>query len=309
MFIDDANALLERHEPLRRLTKLPEAALDDQYEDLKHQLTLLDSSCPRYDVFNVYSVLFPRLIKGSDSVITERNARAIEKRDELRKIASKAPLGAPWLTFCLEHRYSDQQRSAYLVRWNQDSRKYICTSMFDSAQKRNMIEFIPNAFEILLDTDDMFARFAFAPDLAGINSDYAKRGAEVVRICIELLNWDREDVPTMTYSDEKDKKTRRKKRQSASKKSSPTIIKFEPFLKDIVSRTHRASEDGRRSGGSAPGSWTLQELQVRCSEVRPQTRTWFNLWPPVDQAAPDWTEFGRRCEDPDWRDQDWESFE
>ena len=56
-----------------------------------------------------------------------RNDEAVAKRKALVKIASSAPSGPPWFTFCLEHRCNDQQRSGYLVRWDKEYRKYICT--------------------------------------------------------------------------------------------------------------------------------------------------------------------------------------
>lgn len=150
MFIDEAQAMQERKKPLKKLTDTSSPEIDAQHADLKQQLTLLDDSCPRYDVYNVFAVLFPKLIESDSPVAVKRNAEAIEKRTALANIASRAPLGPPWYTFCLEHRSNEQQRSGYLVRWDKENRKYICTAMFDSVRVDGMIEFIPNTFELLL---------------------------------------------------------------------------------------------------------------------------------------------------------------
>ena len=170
MFIDEAQEMQERKEPLKRFTGASDAAHDAQYDDLKQQLKLLDDKCPRYDVHNVFTVLFPKLIESDSPVAVKRNTEAIEKHNALAKIASRAPLGPPWYTFCLEHRSNEQQRSGYLVRWDKENRKYICTSMFDSVRVDGMIEFIPNAFELLLGDDDMFGGYVFGKDLVGHES-------------------------------------------------------------------------------------------------------------------------------------------
>jgi hypothetical protein len=57
MFIDEAQSMQERKEPLKKLSPSSDAALDAQYDDLKQQLALLDNECPRYDVHNVYAAL------------------------------------------------------------------------------------------------------------------------------------------------------------------------------------------------------------------------------------------------------------
>jgi hypothetical protein len=248
MFIDEAQKMQERKEPLKILTKASGSEVDAEYDDLKQQLALLDDKCPRYDVFNVYTALFPKIIESESPVVVKRNTEVIEKRDALVKIAGCAPLGPPWFTFCLEHRYNEHQRSAYLVRWDKENRKYVCTSMFDSVRVPGMVEFLPNAFEVLLGDDDVFGGCVFGKDLMGANLDSVKRGAQVVRTCIELLNWDREDVPTQTLVNPKEHKDRDKK-EGGSKKSDPTIIKFEPFLKVIRSGAHRGSGGGHASPG------------------------------------------------------------
>jgi hypothetical protein len=248
MFIDEAQKMQERKEPLKKLTDASGSEDDAQYDDLKQQLELLDDKCPRYDVYNVYAALFPTMIKADTPVAEKRNAEAIEKRNALVKIAGSAPSGPPWYSFCLEHRHSEQQRNGYLVRWDKENRKYVCTSMFDSVRVEGMIEFIPNSFQILVDGDDLFSGYAFNRDVQGANLESAERGAEVVRTCIELLNWDREDVPTQTLINHREHKGRGK-RDGGSMKSNPTVIKFEPFLKLIRSGVHRSSADGHASPG------------------------------------------------------------
>jgi hypothetical protein len=120
--------------------------------------------------------------------------------------------------------------------------------MFDSVRVEGMIEFLPNAFEILIDDDDLFSGYAFSRELEGANLESAERGAEVVRTCIELLNWDREDVPTQTLINHKGHRDIRTK-NGGSMKSDPTVIKFEPFLKLVRSGAHRGSADGHASPG------------------------------------------------------------
>src|ERR1700722_4609528 len=188
MFIDEIQAMQERREPLKKLTSpdgstpLPD---DAEYEDLQAQLKLLDDTCPRYDVHNICSVLSPKFIDADTPAAARRNAEAAEKRSDLVKIASKAPCGPPWFTFCVEHRHNDRQPNSYLIRWDEQNRKYICTSMFDSVRVQSMIEFNPNAFEILLGDDDMFGGYAFNKELDSVNLDSAKQGAEIVRTTIE----------------------------------------------------------------------------------------------------------------------------
>jgi hypothetical protein len=120
--------------------------------------------------------------------------------------------------------------------------------MFDSVRVEGMIEFLPNAFEILIDNDDLFNGYAFSRDVQGANLKSAERGAEVVRTCIELLNWDREDVPTQTLINHKEHKDIKTK-NGYSMKSDPTIIKFEPFLKLIRSGAYRGGAGGHASPG------------------------------------------------------------
>lgn len=244
MFIDEVQAMQERREPLKALTGSTSAA---EQEEMQQQLMLLDASCPRYDVYNVYSVLLPQMIASTDPFAQKRNSEVVEKRQSLLRIAAKAPLGPPWFTFCLEHRCTDQQRVAYLVRWDKEQRRYLCTVMFDSVQTRGMVEFLPNAFELRLDEDDMFGGFRSDRALSGANLECAERAAELVRTCIELLNWDREDVPTQTLLNPKAKNSA--KAADRTKKSAPTIIKFEPFLKQIREGIHRGSAGGHASPG------------------------------------------------------------
>jgi hypothetical protein len=244
MLIDLAEENQRRNEPIRALTRWMTRAGSD---NLAKQLKLLDETCPRYDVHNIYAALFPKVLGGDYAPALKRNAELIGRRDALLNITSKAPLGPPWHHFYLECRLNEEQRGGFLVRWDAENRKYDCTMMFDSVRTEGMIEINPDAFGIHLGDDDMFSRYEFARNPAVANIEGVKMAAQLIRTCIELLNWDREDVPIMTYTDEKHGKPKGKKKERTSKKSTPTIIKFEPFLKNILSRTHRASEDGRAS--------------------------------------------------------------
>jgi len=161
-------------------------------------------------------------------------------------------MGPPWFAFSLEHRLNERQRIAYLVRavdeygdsitdldlWD---RRFIVTAMFDSVRVSGRVEYNPNVCEILLNDDDEFASFRLDSTLLDANLDAAKQGAEVVRTCLQLLNWDREDVPTQTQVNAKQGKKKGRGDQNGKRKSDPTIIKFEPFLKAVRAGTHRSS--------------------------------------------------------------------
>jgi hypothetical protein len=182
----------------------------------------------------------------------------LERRNELVNLAGKAPMGPPWFAFIVEYRCNEHQRIAHLVRavdersesitdLNLWHRRFVATSIFDSVRVAGRIEYNPNAFEILLDEDDEFASSQYDPWLSGSNLDVAKQGAELVRTCIQLLNWDRGDVPTQTLVNPKQQKQKGGKKGSIArtKKSDPTIIKFEPFLKSTRAGTHRGSSGAR----------------------------------------------------------------
>ena len=249
----------ERGEQLR---KLRGDATDDEFANLQRQLALLDAKCPRYDVHNVFVALNPMLIASDSPVAVKRNSELLERRSDLVNLAGKAPLGAPWFAFSLEHRYNQQQRVAYLVRavdehgepvtdlkfWH---RRFVATTIFDSMNGSGQVEYNPNAFEILLDDDDEFASFQYDGRLLGANLDATKQGAELVRTCIQLLNWDRDDVPTQTLVNPKQQKQKsgNKSSKARMKKSDPTIIKFEPFLKSTKAGTHRSSTGAHESPG------------------------------------------------------------
>ncbi len=254
MFIDEIQAMQERGEQLR---KLRSEATDEEFANLQRQLALLDAKCPRYDVHNVFSVLNPRLIESDSPVAAKRNAELLERRNDLVNLAGKAPMGPPWFAFSVEHRSNERQRVAYFVRavdehgepvadlklWH---RRFVATAIFDSLRGAGQVEYNPNAFEILLDDDDEFASFQYDSRLSGANLDATKQGGELVRTCIQLLNWDRKDVPTQTLVNPKQQKQSSGKKggKARSKKSDPTIIKFEPFLKSARSGTHRGSGGG-----------------------------------------------------------------
>ena len=261
MFIDEIQAMQERGEQLR---KLRNDATDEEFANLQRQLSLLDAKCPRYDVYNVFSALNPALIASDNPLAAKRNAELKERRDDLLNLAGKAPMGPPWFAFSLEHRLSEWQSVAYLVRavdehsepvtnlklWH---RRFVVetSAMFESLLVSGRIEYNPNSFEILLNDDDDFASFQHDSRLSGANLDATKQGAELVRTCIQLLNWDKEDVPTQTLVNLRlqKQKSRKKDGKPRTKKSDPTIIKFEPFLKSTRAGTHRSSTGQHGSPG------------------------------------------------------------
>ena len=276
MFIDEIQAMQERGEQIR---KLRNDATDEEFANLQRQLALLDAKCPRYDVYNVFSALNPMIIASDTPVAAKRNAELKERRDDLLNLAGKAPMGPPWFAFSLEHRLSEWQRVAYLVRavdehsepvtdlklWH---RRFVVTAMFESLLGAGHVEYNPNAFEILLNDDDEFASFQYDSRLSGANLDATKQGAELVRTCIQLLNWDREDVPTQTLVNprQQKQKSRKKDGKPRTKKSDPTIIKFEPFLKSTKSGTHRSGSTGEHG---SPGEHLVKGHYINVAYARP----------------------------------------
>ncbi len=238
MLIDLAEENVRRNEPI---WEFEEQSTAGEKNCLAEQVKLLDEKCPRYDVHNVNAALFPKLISSDYEPAQKRNSEVTEKRNALLKIANTAPLGPPWDNFYLEYRFNDLQRAGYLVRWDAERRRHVCTALYESMRDAEVIELIADAFEIILGPDDLFSSYQFRHIPENMRCNVEEQ-AELVRTVIELLNWDREDVPTMTYTDEKHGKPKRKEKQRTSKKSNPTIIRFEPFLKDVVSRAHRALE-------------------------------------------------------------------
>ena len=276
MFIDDIQAMQERGEQLR---KLRSEATDEEFANLQRQLALLDAKCPRYDVHNVFSALNPTLIASDSPLAAKRNAEMVERRSDLVNLAGKAPMGPPWFAFSLEHRYSEWQRVAYLVRAVDENgepvtdlkfwhRRFVATTIFDSLNGSGQVEYNPNAFEILLDEDDQFASFQYDSRLSDGNLDATKQGAELVRTCIQLLNWDREDVPTQTLVNPKQQKQTGAKKDGKprTKKSDPTIIKFEPFLKSVRSGTHRGSSTGEHE---SPGEHLVKGHYINVTYAHP----------------------------------------
>jgi type II secretory pathway component PulJ len=275
MFIDEIQAMQERGEELR---KLHSEATDEEFANLQRQLALLDAKCPRYDVHNVFSALNPRLIESDSPVAATRNAELLERRSDLVNLAGKAPMGPPWFAFSVEYRSNERQRVAYLVRavdehgepvadlklWH---RRFIATAIFDSMRGAGQVEYNPNAFELLLNDDDEFASLQYDSRLSDGNVDATKQGAELVRTCIQLLNWDREDVPTQTLVNPKQQKNAGKKDGGANKrKSDPTIIKFEPFLKSTKSGTHRGSSSGTHE---SPGEHLVKGHYINVKYAHP----------------------------------------
>jgi len=276
MFIDQIQAMQERGEQLR---KLRDEANDEELWNLQRQLTLLDAKCPRYDVHNVFVALNPTLIVSDSPVAAKRNAELLERRNALLDLAGKAPMGPPWFSFTLEHRLNERQRIAYFVRavdergeavadlkfWH---RRFIVTAMFNSLVVSGRIEYNPNTFEILLNDNDEFASFQFDEWLSGENLETAKQGAELVRTCIQLLNWDRDDVPTQTLVNPKQNKQKKgnKGANPRPKKSDPTIIKFEPFLNSTRAGTHRGSSLGNHE---SPGEHLVKGHYINVQYAHP----------------------------------------
>ena len=206
MLIDLAEEKLRRNERTFPLTLAEMMAPPD---DIEEQIKLLDETCPRYDVNNIWQILSPDLIDTKYQPAQKRNADLREKRDSLLKIASRAPLGHPWDRFYFEFRLNDRQRAGFLVRWDAQNRRHKCSVLYESRRIPGIIELISDAFEILLSPDDMFSGYKFGRIPEGGKSSIEKE-AELVRTAIGLLNWDREDVPTKTYTDEKHEKPKEK---------------------------------------------------------------------------------------------------
>jgi len=211
--------------------------------DLTKQIELLDETCPRYDINNVFRVQFPKMVESAYTPALTRNAELLEKRATLLMIASRAPLGRPWDNFYLEYRLNDLQRGGFLVRWDAEHRRHTCTLLYDDAGNDGVIGCIPDVFEILLGSDDMFGGYSFGEIPESMRPTF-ERQAELVRTSIELLNWDRGDVPTEARTQERKGKPRKTKKRTSSKRSTPMIIKFEPFLKENISGIHRGSGIG-----------------------------------------------------------------
>ena len=227
MLIDLAEENARRNEPVIAFNEAGKAEISE----LERQMKLLDETCPRYDVHNVYTVLFPKLIQSEFPPAKKRNEDLLAKRDTLRRVAMKAPLGRPWDTFYLECRLNEQQRGGVLVRWDAENRQFLCTMMFDSLRNPGMIILANNAFRIHLNDDDMFTGHVVQPQPSVNSDEFARKLAELVRTSIELLNWDREVVPTAVRTQGKKAELNEKKTAGSSQKSDPTIIKFESFLK------------------------------------------------------------------------------
>lgn len=274
MFIDEIQAMQQRGE---QLLKLSDNATDAEWAALQRQLQLLDGKCPRYDVFNVFSTLNPNVINGDNPVAAKRNAEMCERRGDLINIAAKAPMGPPWFAFSLEHRLNERQRIAYLVRAVDENgesitdldlwdRRFVVTAMFDSVRVSGRVEYNPNVFEILLNDDDEFASYQFDTTLPDTNLV----GAEIVRTCIQLLNWDRDDVPVQVLVNRKQQKnkngTAKNGGDGGRMKSDPTTIKFEPFLKAVRTGTHRSSERGTHE---SPGEHLVKGHYINVQHAHP----------------------------------------
>jgi hypothetical protein len=232
---------------------------------LRRQLDeCLNQKCSRYDVHNVYSTLFPKVIETSPDateVVRKRNAERNEheavKAADLREVASIYMMGPAWFTWWVEYRLSNRQRIGALIRavdtsdtllridgWYKDwDHRYVVTMATDSLTVPGRIEYVPDAFEIFVDpTTELYASVQHDPWLRGKALDAAQQLAEVVRRCIELINWhpvaaaSNAPMPgqpsaggnaqTSHYQPNKAKSSRTKR----PSKSATSVIRFEPYL-------------------------------------------------------------------------------
>ncbi len=83
MLIDVAEENQRKNEPIRALTNWVTMADSD---NLVKQLKLLDETCPRYDVHNIYAALFPKVPGCDYTPALKRNAELIGRRDALLTI-------------------------------------------------------------------------------------------------------------------------------------------------------------------------------------------------------------------------------
>ena len=209
------------------------------------QLKLLDDECPIYDIHNVHRILKPDFLAPYHPNSAMRNATLAERRQKLIEIAMKAPLGPPWMRFYCELRRSEL-REGILVRWDDKNRVFIGTIITECLDA-DKLDIQWDIFRIYLDDDDHVARREVttdSPEATRINIYLM----ELVQICVGLLNWDRDDVPTEVRPDAiKKENTKKTGKGPAQSKTSPTIIKFELFLNQVLSGTHRLCSAAPRS--------------------------------------------------------------
>jgi hypothetical protein len=233
-----------------KLTKLSPEANDIEREAMEAQLRMLGEFTPSFDVWNVYSTLNPNLVLNPQpgSPAERRNTEAVEKREETLLVASKAPIYAPYNPLWFEHKYSDAQRLGYLCTFSHELEKWTVSLVFDSLYFPGGIEYIPNAFELLLGDDEMFGGYTFK-NTAEVTSnpedmEALQFGSELVRTCLQMINWVDDDPATgtqlLTLSNKKQKKSQ-SSGSRATTLSTPTIIRFEPFMK---SRKAHATANG-----------------------------------------------------------------
>jgi len=264
MFYDDAIEV--RNKPIRKLS--PDAT-DAEADEWKRQLDLLEESTPIFDVDNLFETLNPTLIEASNPAADKRNAEMVETRNEFLEHANAAPILRLWDAFWLEHKYSlTGQRLGYIVRYDLENHKYVTTMVFDSLAGNGGIHAIVDAFELLPSPDTwMFASYNFRHSSSHAtpeNDRGMKEAAEVTRSVIEMLNWRREDVPMQTTQQTPPSTSRNQPcfcgsgikwkhchgkgkggaPPPAKEKSSPTIIKFEPFLQRMKNGNHNGSGNG-----------------------------------------------------------------
>ncbi len=250
-----------------QVTKLSPEASDDELEGLQKQLRTLGEFTPRFDVWNVYSTLNPNLIQNPQpgTPAEKRNAEAVEKRQETLLVASKAPIYAPYNPMWLEHKYSDAQRLGYLCTFSPEFGKWVVTLVFDSLYRPGGIDYIPNAFELLLGDDEMFGGYTLKNTReVTVNPEDQQAlqfGSELVRTCLQMLNWVDDDPASGTQVVTLgNNKPNRLNFGGVSKqpKSNPTIIRFEPFMKK-----RKAQAFALRGGGSE----AAQHLVKACRPI------------------------------------------
>jgi len=244
MFLDDVIAKLGK----------PMQALDSSCSDgeakrlLKQLKDCLHVQCPRFDIHNVRTVLFPDIIKPAvpNPEVDKRNAELLEKREDFMELVEKALLTFPYSFFWVEYRMDVQRRAGCLVRATDNGgttvtqyegwdKIFKCTTVIESTDGR--IEFTPDAFTIILEpTKDTYVSVDYDPYVTqfGVRKDFTAEMAQCVRASVALRNWDSDDIPTFVQPVGKPRHGKNGEKKPT--KSEPTIIKFEPFLKKMRQR-------------------------------------------------------------------------
>jgi hypothetical protein len=237
--------------PVQRLTA---DASDADAAKLRLQLdSLINEKCSRFDVHNVKTALYPELLPVPASgprkeFAKKRNAELLDRKFDPEELASKAMMGPAWFGWWLEYRDSLKQRIGCLIRavdgngetvlrideWQKDwDYRYVVTMAADSPVVDGRIEYVPDAFEILVDpTTEMFASAQIDSTLTGETLRAAEEASNVVRRCIEIMNWDEIALTTPIQGSTPVVGGNSKRSDNGSKKSKSvaTVIRFEPWL-------------------------------------------------------------------------------